>query len=971
MDPHVGSTLAHYRLLDRIGEGGMGMVYRALDTRLDRYVAVKILRPELTADPLRRRQFLSEARAAAAVSHPGIATVHEIDETDGVTYIVMELFEGGTLRSLIEAGPLSIAEALAIACQVAGAMARAHAARVIHRDLKPENIVFSADRRAKILDFGLARRLDDGEPPAGGTMDVDEVITREIDSGGRVEGTVAYMSPEQARGEPVDPRTDIFAFGVMLYEMLAGRSPFRARTVTATLAKILESEPEPLARLRPDAPEDLVRIIEKCLRKAREERFEDGAQLASALDEARGGLTSGRVAEAAGASPVSATTIAVFPFSVRGGQDLAYLGAGMVDLLSTKLDGAGDLRSVDPHVILCCSAALAGQPDPTQAARIARRYGAGLFVLGTLLQAGGRLHMEASLYEAEAEPRIVARAALQGEVSGIFDLVDRITAQLVANRSGGPGERLERIGAMTTESFPALKAYLEGESQMRAMRRVEAVEAYRRAVELDTGFALAWYRLGIAALWSGQSETAREAATRAVRTGGRLTERDRGLLEAFDASLRGDNDEAERRYRSIVGSHPDDVEAWYQLGELLFHHSPPRGRPIATSREAWERLVFLDPGHVNGFVHLGVVAASLGDREEVERSIHRVMDLSPTGDLAAGMRAFRAFYFGDATGQEAILVELARASDYTVAFAVQFVGGFLGHHKGALAIARLLLEPVRSAEVRTAGHLFSASLELARGRWSAARAQLDAARALNPVTALEHEALLSCCPLVESPASALETILDHLDRLEPGAPRAGALRSPWIAPHEGLHPRLRLYLMGLAHARLGRFEEVSSLAARLEQMGDLPDSGSLVHDMARCLRSRAAQAEGRLQEALSLLSTTRRQARFDLVTWSPFYSQALERFTMADLMGRLGRREEAIRWYGSFTECSIGDQVHVAPSHLRRAGIYEENGRPREALRHYARFIELWRECDPELRPHVDRAESGMRRLQQGDDKLR
>ncbi|MGH7340974.1 MAG: protein kinase domain-containing protein, partial [Candidatus Rokuibacteriota bacterium] len=615
----------------------------------------------------------------------------------GVIFIVMELVEGKRLSELIADRPLPVDEAVNIAAQVAEGLARAHQSRIVHRDLKPDNVIVGADGRARILDFGLARILEEAERPALLDRSREEAITEDLSLAGRLLGTAAYMSPEQARGDAADARSDVFSFGVTLYEMLGGRRPFGGSTLTATLAKILESEPEPLNSLRGDLPGELGLIVHRCLRKPVADRFGDASELALALRRLR------ETPGALHAPPVapSATTIAVFPFSVRGSQEYGYLREGMVDLLSTKLDGAGELRSVDPHVILGCAAAQAvAAGDPSQAVAIAHRCGAGRFVLGNVLEVGGQLHVDASLYRASKELKLEAKVAVRGEASRIFEMVDQLTSELLASRPGGPGARLTRIAGMTTSSFPALKAYLEGEAEMRATRRVPAAEAYRRAVTADPAFALAWYRLSVAALWSGQSALADEAAQRAVEHASRLSDRDRHLLEAFEASLRGDNDEAERRYRTILGAHPDDVEAWYQLGELQFHCGPQRGQPIEHSREVWERVLSLDPRHASAMMHLTVIEGSAGNRERLESLVRHAMDLYPSGDAGVWGRAYWSFLQDDRALQEEVVDELRRSSDYVVTYAAWFVGAYLGHHAGAIRIGALLTEPVRSPQVR-------------------------------------------------------------------------------------------------------------------------------------------------------------------------------------------------------------------------------------------------------------------------------
>jgi Tol biopolymer transport system component/predicted Ser/Thr protein kinase len=299
----IGRRLSHFRVVDKLGEGGMGVVYRAEDERLHRAVALKVLPPDLVSDQERRGRFIREARAAAAASHPNIATVYEVDEAEGVVFIAMELVQGKTLRELMGGRPVPVRQALRIAAQVADAMAHAHAAGVIHRDLKPENVIVGPDRQAKVLDFGLAR-LDSApaemEPRAWSGL---ETLSADLTRTGKIFGTPAYMSPEQARGKPVDARTDIFSFGTMLYEMVTARLPFKGRTSAEILDSILREEPPPPSRYTGETPAELERIISKCLEKDPDERYQDSRDLAVDLRKLRRATDSGVRAVRTGESP--------------------------------------------------------------------------------------------------------------------------------------------------------------------------------------------------------------------------------------------------------------------------------------------------------------------------------------------------------------------------------------------------------------------------------------------------------------------------------------------------------------------------------------------------------------------------------------------------------------------------------------------------------------------------------------------
>jgi len=266
-------TLSHYELLEEIGKGGMGVVYKARDTRLDRFVAIKLLPPEKMSDPDRKRRFVQEAKAASGLNHPNIVTIHEIDTLDGVDFMVMEYVEGAPLDRLIPAKGLPISETLAYAVQIADALAAAHTAGIVHRDIKPGNIVVTPGGRVKVLDFGLAKLVE-----RAGSEDMT-VTAEGATRAGVIVGTVAYASPEQIEAKPVDACSDVFSFGAVLYEMLTGRRPFHGESQLSTMAAILRDTPQPVVAVRPGLPAELSRILQRCLEKNRERRYPAGAEL--------------------------------------------------------------------------------------------------------------------------------------------------------------------------------------------------------------------------------------------------------------------------------------------------------------------------------------------------------------------------------------------------------------------------------------------------------------------------------------------------------------------------------------------------------------------------------------------------------------------------------------------------------------------------------------------------------------------
>jgi eukaryotic-like serine/threonine-protein kinase len=273
----IGKTLGHYQITEKLGEGGMGVVYKARDTHLDRFAALKVLPFEKVSDPDRKRRFIQEAKAASALNHPSIITIYDIDQADGIDYIAMEYVAGKTLDELIPRKGLRLSPALKYAVQIADALARAHGAGIIHRDLKPSNVMVDEHGLVKVLDFGLAKLTETSGPEA------ETAATRT--GSGTILGTAAYMSPEQAEGKHIDTRSDIFSFGSMLYEMLTGQRAFRGDTRASTIASILREDPKPISQVSEGLPRDAEQIVRRCLRKDPEHRFQTMGDLRVALEE--------------------------------------------------------------------------------------------------------------------------------------------------------------------------------------------------------------------------------------------------------------------------------------------------------------------------------------------------------------------------------------------------------------------------------------------------------------------------------------------------------------------------------------------------------------------------------------------------------------------------------------------------------------------------------------------------------------
>jgi tetratricopeptide (TPR) repeat protein len=646
--------------------------------------------------------------------------------------------------------------------------------------------------------------------------------------------------------------------------------------------------------------------------------------------------------------------IAVLPFVVRGNRDYAYLAEGLVDLLSTTLDGAGDVRTVDPRALLSHIAREHEQAnadrahfDPSEACAIAERFGAGAFVLGTVIEAGGRLRICATLYDATTRgtPAVVAVEVAGSGESGVFDLVDEIARRLLAGQNSEPGTRLSRLAALTTESLPALKAYLRGEGEFRAGRYLQALDAFQSATNEDPSFALAYYRLSSAAAGVADLDLAREASSRAAEHQHRLASHDRALLDAQRAWLRGAADEAEQHYAAIVDTYADDMEAWFLLGDVQFHHNPRRGRSVTEAREAFERALQYDPDHVSSLVHLARVAALEGRTDELDALVTRVLKLSPAGDRALSMRALRAYAIGNEIEKARVLTALGRARSLAVGIAFTDIVLYARDVNGAHRLAKVLSKLVRVGEERALCHLVLAHLELASGRHRSARSELSAAAGFDAAWALELQASFATLPFVDPTRADLTAVRDALTGWKDAASTAPR-RNQVLAAHNELHGVLRDYLVGLVSVRLGDERGTADALRALEASNGDAARHRVALALARTVRASAAASAGDRAEALRLLDEPHEELWYQQSVTSPFMSRAFERFLRGELLAAAGQDQEAIGWYGTLGESSPYEIIYLAPAHFRQAELHERGGDGVRAASHYARCARLWKGCD-------------------------
>ena len=963
----IGDVISKYRILSKLGEGGMGEVYLAEDTELNRRVALKFLPDEYASNTEALARFKREAQTAAALSHPNIVTVYEVGQHNGRPYIAMAYIDGEPLSDLIAEKKISVDRAIEIALQILDGLGNAHAAGIVHRDIKPGNIFIDREGRVKILDFGLAK-------PGGASKLTGPLSTM---------GTIFYMSPEQTRGDEVDQRSDLFSLGAVLYEMLAGRPPFEGKHIAAVVYSITNEEPKPLSQLYQRIPAAMERVVAKALAKNPDERYQSADEMGADLERIRAGVrplasrpgkrllkflvpTTAVVFVAVVAllilkpfrfqvtsdqpAVAAENSLAIMYFeNVADPQDPRRLGEIATDLLITDLSESDYIQVVSSQRLYDILK-LHGKEgvkviDKDTATDVARAAHARWMLMGSILQEQPNLIITARLVDV-GTGQVTASQRINGDAGEqIFGLIDRLTQEVKKDLSLpmlARAERDSRVADVTTHSTEAYRYYLEGMENLNKFYTNEARAAFKKALGYDSTFAMVHLRMATSLATSRTEQ--KKAIEKAKRYSDNVTKKERHYIESAASLIAGDVDKAIAELAAIIKDYPGEKAAYSALGDI--YRAKKRDLPKAI--ENYRKTIEIDPQDKTSYNLLAYCYQSLGDVDNYIWAIYQYMALAPDEANPYDSRADLYAFSGKADKAiESYRDALRRKPDFSPSLLkLGYMDLFTRDYAAAEScFAALRASP--NAETRAAGRTCQILIPLYQGKLNEA---LDVAgRAIAGDVAEDyrgkHLFLKAWCAAnirvdKGDREQAVKDVEDLAARFKKENPD-----EPWTAT----------FLLVSMLARTGDAARAKVLLGQLKSEIEHGDK-TLVADYLAA-KGGVALAEGNYDQACK-----------DFEDADPLGEAFLPGFFGALALFKAGRTVESANAFEKllrrYSEDRATYPVQSVQAYYYLGLAQEELGRTDEAIKNYEEFLSIWKDADPGIEGLAD-AKSRLARLRQ------